>query len=99
MAQRLHASFHTPPAHPRAKPDWVVHKVLYLATHLTSCRSIATAFNRWHGPRVTVGKSWVAEVVKQHAAHIANHRRQMRRGKPACVQVGNTWALDLSYLT
>ncbi len=93
------ASTHmTPPAHPRAKPDWVLHKVLYLATHLTTCRSIATAFNRWHGGHVTVGKSWVAVIVKQHAAHIANRRRQMRRRKPVCVPVGNTWALDLSYL-
>ncbi len=59
-------------AHPRAKPDWVLARVLYLAIHLTSCRRIATAFNRWHGGRVTVGKSWVAEVLKAHEAVIAD---------------------------
>ncbi len=88
-----------PKAHLRAKPDWVLRRVLYLAIHLPSCRRITTAFNRWHGGRMTVGKSWLAEVVKAHEAVIADRRRAMRRRLPALVAVCHTWALDLTFVT
>ena len=60
--------------HPRAKPEWVRRQALYLATHQGSCRSIAYTFNRWYGcghGNETIGKSWVAEFIKQHAVEIA----------------------------
>ena len=88
--------------HPRAKPEWVRRKVFYLATHLPSCRSIAHAFNRWHGcghGLETIGKSWVAEFVKQHADEIAESRRAMRRKPPPWFAVNHTWALDLTLLS
>jgi len=52
------------PSHPRAKAQWVRNNVLYLASHLHSCRQVADAFNRWQGCRATVGKSWVAHWLK-----------------------------------
>ena len=88
-----------PKAHPRAKPDWVLRRVIYLAIHLPSCRRIATAFNRWHGGRVTVVKSWVAQVLKAHEAVIADRRRALRRRLPALVVVCHTWAWGLTFVT
>jgi putative transposase len=88
--------------HPRAKPEWVRRKVLYLATHQDSCRSIACTFNRWHGRghgNETIGKSWVAEFIKQHADEIAEARRAMRRKPPPWFAVNHTWALDLTFPT
>ncbi len=85
-------------AHPRAKSEWVRQQVLYLAVHLTSCRSIAHAFNRQHGQHASVGKSWVAEFIKKHACEIAERRRTMRRQRPAFFAVGHTWALDLTFV-
>jgi putative transposase len=87
--------------HPRAKPEWVRRKVFYLATHLPSCRSIAYAFNRWHGcghDHETIGKSWVAEFIKTHAGEIDAARRAMRRKPPPWFAVNHTWALDLTFL-
>ena len=86
--------------HPRAKPEWVRQKVFYLATHQNSCRSITHTFNRWHGHEGrTVGKSWVAEFIKQHADEIAEARRVMRRKPPPWFAVNHTWALDLTLMT
>ena len=87
--------------HPRAKPEWVRRKVFYLATHLPTCRSIAHAFNRWHGcghGHETIGKSWVAAFIKHHAVEIAEARRAMRRKPPRRFAVNHTWALDLTFL-
>ena len=88
--------------HPRAKPEWVRRQVFYLATHLPTCRSIAHAFNRWHGfgrGHETIGKSWVAEFIKQHAGEIDAARRAMRRKPPPWFAVNHTWALDLTFMT
>ena len=84
--------------HPRAKPEWMRQRVIYLATHLDSCRAIAHAFNRWHRD-ASVGKSWVARFVKDNADEIAQRRRKMRQRLPAFVAVGQTWALDLTFVT
>lgn len=83
--------------HPRAKPEWVRQRVIYLATHQNSCRKIADTFNRWH-EHGYVGKSWVAKFVKDNASEIAERRRRMRRRQPALFAVGHTWGLDLTFL-
>jgi putative transposase len=75
-----------------------VHKkVAYLAAHLHSCRAIAVAFNLWHGHEITVGKTWVWEFAKKHAAEIDALRRERKRRRPPLISTGHTWALDLTY--
>lgn len=84
--------------HPRAKPEWVDAKVLYLLSHLDSCRAVAHAFNRWQGCWATVGKTWVWEFSREHDAEIRELRRQRKRRKALAVAVGHTWALDLTFI-
>ena len=83
--------------HARTKPAWVRRKVVYLAIHLRSCRKVADVFNRWHGCTTTVGKTWVAEVMKESAEEIDRLRREMRRRPAPMFSVGHTWALDLTF--
>jgi transposase InsO family protein len=83
--------------HPRAKPEWLRQRIMYLATHLDSCRAITHAFNR-STAEASVGKSWVAEFVKCNAAEIALRRRSMRRHLPTYFAVNHTWALDLTFV-
>ena len=85
-------------SHPRAKPEWVRRKIVYLAIHLHSCRKVADVFNRWHGQRTTVGKTWVAEVLNEHAAEIGRLRREMRREPAPLIPVRRAWGLDLTFL-
>jgi transposase InsO family protein len=73
--------------------------VISLAVHDLSCRQIASHFNRRFGCRITIGKSWVAEVLRAHALEIADKRRAMRRRAPIAFTVNHTWALDLSFYT
>jgi putative transposase len=83
--------------HWKSKPIEAVEWVIYLAVYLKSCRKVAATFNALHGPSLTVGHSWVAEVTKANKAEIEARRRAMRRKVPRLPMVGQTWALDLSY--
>ncbi len=70
--------------------------MLYLASHLSGCRTIANCFNRGHVGRASVGKSWVASFIKEHAAEIAELKRRRKRRRPASFLVNHTWGLDLT---
>jgi transposase InsO family protein len=83
----------------RRKPDWVRLTVIGLGVHGLSCRQISRHFNRRFGRHITIGKSWVAEVLKAHALEIADNRRAMRRALPMACAVNHTWALDLCFCT
>lgn len=83
--------------HPRAKSDWVVQEVLYLASHLRGCRTIADVFNRRHGLWETVGHTYVWEVMRDHAREIRQLRRGRKRRPPIAIPVGHAWALDLTF--
>lgn len=96
--RRKAAASVTEPSHPKAKPPWVGEKVLYLCTHLDSCRAVALAFNRWQGCWATVGKTWVREFMREHKAEIRALRRQRKRRRPYFVAVGHAWALDLTFV-
>ncbi|HEX7639890.1 MAG TPA: integrase core domain-containing protein [Burkholderiaceae bacterium] len=87
-------------AHSKAKPEEVPKKLLYLCAHLdgAGCRTIAHAFNRWHGGWVTVGKTWVWEFMREHEAEIRERRRRRKRHRPRFVPAGHAWSLDLTFV-
>jgi putative transposase len=84
------------------KPDWVIAEVLRLKV-LTGkhvgCRKVAQTFNRLHGPLVTVGKTFVSEVIKAHQYKLVCLTRDMRAKKPVPVAVNAVWGMDMSFLT
>jgi hypothetical protein len=86
-------------AFPRRKPDWVVRLVIGLAVYGLSCRKIADNFNRRFGRWITIGKSWVTQVLRAHADEITDRRRAMRRRPLIPFAVNHTWALDMSFYT
>jgi len=62
------------------------------------CRAVAHTFNRLH-PGVSVGKTFVADLIASHQQEIADLRRQIRSAKPRTVQVNDTWAMDMTFFT
>ena len=93
--------------HPRAethgalfckKPQWVIDEIIRLKAHLgdAGCRTLAHTFNRMHGRRETVSKSFVASVVRNHRLAILRTRRELRRRKPVDPQPNRRWGLDLT---
>lgn len=86
--------------HHRRKPDWLRLEVLRLKAHMprAGCRAVAHTFNRLH-PGVSVGKTFVADLIASHQLEIAQLRRQIRSTKPRTVAVNNTWAMDMTFFT
>jgi len=62
-------------------------------------RKIADTFNLLHAHRgETVGKTFVAELVKKHHEEIVRLRRELKHRKPRKVPRNLVWALDLTFL-
>jgi putative transposase len=79
------------------KPQWVIDAVIYLKVFMPNAgvRSIANAFNRAHGHRATVSKSFVAKVLRNHQYAIEVQRRDMRNRMPIAIPANAIWGLDL----
>jgi len=81
------------------KPAWVGKKVIRLAALIpqAGCRSIAHAFNRLHESKgMTVGKSYVNEVVRRHKYEIQVLRRKIKHRRPRPVPHNRVWGVDLT---
>ena len=86
--------------HHRRTRDWLRIEVLCLKAHMprSGCRAVAQTFSRLH-PGVSVGKTFVADLIASHQQEIADLRRQIRSAKPRTVQVNDTWAMDMTFFT
>jgi hypothetical protein len=86
------------PRHP-PKPEWVKKKVIRLKALMpqAGCRIIAHAFNRLNEHRgMTVGKSYVNEVVKKHRYEIQILRRRIKHKRARPVPHNLIWGVDLT---
>ena len=83
-----------------AKPEWMRQEVIRLKALIpkAGCRAITAIFNRRFAAkrRMTVGKIFVAELVRQHRYEIDVVRRQIKNARPKPVPRNLVWALDLT---
>ena len=85
----------------RLKPPWVRREVIRLKALMLeagTCRAIALVFNRrFAGKRnMTVGRTWVNEVIRKHRYEIEIVRRQIKNARPRAVPRNLIWGLDLT---
>ncbi len=84
----------TPP-----KPPWVQREVLKLKALMpdAGCRAIALVFNRRRGvKRMSVGKSYVHDLIRKYQFEIHILRRQIKKTPPKLVPHNLAWGLDLT---
>lgn len=84
----------------RRKPEWVRREVIHLAALLgePSCRTIAGIFNRRfaHARKMTVGKTFVHDLLRERRHEIAFEKRRIKNAKPRPVPKNLVWAMDLT---
>lgn len=84
----------------RRKPDWVPPEIIRLKAMQPqlSCRDIEHLFNRMYAAKrnMTVGKTYVSEVIKRHAYEIADVRKRVRRRRLKPGPRNRTWGIDLT---
>jgi len=88
-----------PYAHPNKKPSWVKDKVMYLKVHLPhdGCRKIAVQFNKQYAHTdISVSKSYVYRILKEHGYKILQQRKEMRNKKPFVMPKNIRWDMDLT---
>ncbi len=86
-------------ARSQPKPAWVRAELIRLKAWSpdTGCRVISEIFNRQCAERcVTVGKSYVAGVLRQSKYDIVLLRRTVKHRIPRSLAPNRTWALDLT---
>jgi putative transposase len=85
----------------RTKPPWVINEVLRLKALLgtsAGCRSVAFTFNRLHGTQITVGKTFVSNVIKNHQYELLVMTRDLRTKKPLPVDINAVWGMDITFI-
>lgn len=87
----------------RKKPQWVIDKVIYLKAVNPSlgCRKIAELFDRIHAAKhnMTVSKSYVYCVLRNHRYEIQILRRMIKHRRPKNLKKNICWGLDLTTIT
>ena len=84
----------------QAKPAWVVNEIVHLKAMMPAagCRTLALVFNRRYAAsrRMTVGKSFVAEMIRRHRYAIEVERRRLKHRVPPPLPRNRVWAMDLT---
>lgn len=86
--------------HSPQKPEWLKAEIIRLKALMpqAGCRSIADICNRRYAAsrRVTVGKTYVHQVLQQYDYEIQILRRNLKRAKPKAVPRNLIWGVDLT---
>jgi len=81
------------------KPKWVKQKIIKLKALMpqAGCRAIAHTFNRLHEHKgMTVSKSYVNTVIRNHQHDIRRLRRRLKHQRPKPVPFNLIWGMDLT---
>lgn len=85
------------------KPQWVIDEVIRLAAFMYAegCRPLSKAFNDLHKikNKMTIGHSFVAEVMKKHRHAIAVLHKEIKLKEPAYYPKNHLWSIDLTNVT
>jgi len=81
------------------KPPWVARELIRIKAWSPDlgCRAIAETFNRQFAERrVTVGKTYVATVLRRSHSEILYLRRTIKNRIPRPTPINRTWGMDLT---
>ena len=86
--------------HSPQKPEWLKAEIIRLKAIMpkAGCRSIADICNRRFAAsrKVTVGKTYVHQILQQHDYEIKILRRNLKRAKPKNIPRNLIWGVDLT---
>lgn len=85
------------------KPQWVRKEIIRLKAFMPDkgCRSIAVTFNRLYSEKrnMTVGKTFVANVIKTHRYAILQLRKRIKHQTPRPLPKNLIWGMDLTQVS
>src|SRR5690606_15470251 len=82
------------------KPEWVKRKIIYLKARYPDmgCRTLASIFNQMYAQKrkMTVGKTYVSNIIQQYRYDIQALRRHIKNRKPKPQSKNLIWGIDLT---
>lgn len=82
------------------KPDWVPKEVIRMKALMpeVGCRKLADSFNRRfaQSKQITVGKTYVGNVIRDHQQEIQVLRNNIKHRKPRPLPMNLIWGIDLT---
>lgn len=82
------------------KPEWLKREIIRLKAVMphAGCRTIANTCNRRFAAsrKITVGKTYVYQVLQRHNYEIQILRRKLKHAKPKAVPRNRIWGIDLT---
>ena len=85
--------------HPK-KPKWVAKEIIKMKAFMpdTGCRKLAESFNRRYAKnkQMTVGKTYVSNIIKKHQYEIQILRKNIKHRKPRPLPLNVVWGIDLT---
>lgn len=98
--KKLHPADRNNHRHSKQKPEWLKAEIIRLKATMpqAGCRSIADICNRRFAAsrKVTVGKTYVHQILQQHCYEIQILRRNLKHAKPKVVPRNLIWGIDLT---
>lgn len=93
----------TTPAYgfPQKKPEWVRHVVLVLhESHGLSHRKLSDAFNQRYAAAtgITVGRTWVRELLKRQAYEALHRQKALKHLVPPPLRRNLIWGIDTTFV-
>ena len=83
------------------KPQWVKDRIIHLKALMPDegCRKISDTFNRQYtaSKNMSIGKTTVANIIKQHQYQIQIQRQKLKHQQPKAIPRQLIWGLDLTY--
>lgn len=89
------------PFRSQRKPEWVRREIIRLKALMReagTCRAIEKSFNRRFAEKknMTVGRTFVNELIRRHHYQIEQKRRSIKNAKPKAVPRHLIWGLDFT---
>ena len=82
------------------KPDWVKQEIIRMKALMPAlgCRKLADSFNRRFNSskQMTVGKTYVSNVIQKHEYDIQIIRKKLKHRKPKHLSKNLIWGMDLT---
>lgn len=82
------------------KPDWVKKEVIRMTAMMpeAGCRTLPRCFNRRfaHSKYMTVGKTYVSEIIQKYQYEIQILRKNIKHRKPHPIPLNLFWGVDLT---
>ena len=83
------------------KPQWVKERVIRMKALMPDegCRKISDTFNRQYAvsKNMSVGKTTVANIIKQHQYQIQVQRQKLKHQQPKAIPRQLIWGMDLTF--